>query len=507
VIIISLRRASRLALSLLVAAVAPAACAVDSSDPSSHEDVSSAKQAVTPAPNHEWLFQETGGTTTSDAVAVGPVTGTLGASASLGGGEVTLSANGAYDPASYVDFGTTAAAFGTGDFTVAHWYQTTFSGDGNLGDILGNRVDSSGGTFFSARLHSEGYVTFEIDDGANGDTYASASTSATVNDGAWHHLAYVRQGTTVTIYVDGVASGSDSAGQVADVADASTASFRIGRTLPNCCGNFLTVPAAFEDLRIYDSALGASDIAGIVAGSGAASCAPFTYDCNGDPVNGCTSTVPCATGGTCADGSGCASGVCSGGACQAVVSWECSYNCWNIDAACRDAQGVTLDACIAACDDNEACLDGCSDAYYASYAQCDAAVPACAAVCNGSCSDGVQDDGETGVDCGGPCAACRSIAPAPVAVRWTHVRPNLPVPGLRRPGRRARAALPLLPGARRHRPLRRLLPHERARRRLLRGVRAGARPRAGGRGRRPPVPALPRGPGRLPRRRGRPLRL
>ena len=67
---------------------------------------------------------------------------------------------------------------------------------------------SSGGQFFSARLLGSGQVSFEVDDNTGGN-YTGAASSATVNDGAWHHIAYVRQGATITIYVDGVKQADD----------------------------------------------------------------------------------------------------------------------------------------------------------------------------------------------------------------------------------------------------------------------------------------------------------
>jgi hypothetical protein len=400
--ILSSRRVSLLALSLLVAAVAPAACTGDPQDSSSREQVSSARQADTATPDHEWLFAEASGTTTADAASTNAVAGTLGASASLGGGQVTLSANASFDPESNVDFGTSAAAFGTSDFTVAHWYKTTFGGGGLLGDVLGNRVDSSGGQFISVRINGGGQVTLEVDDNGDGN-YAATGSNVAVNDGAWHHLAFVRQGGTVTIYVDGAASGSGSApsGQPANVADDGSASFRIGRRLGDCCGNFLSVPSSYADLRLYYSALGEGDIGSIItAGS---SCSFGTYNCGGAVFGGCQSSVPCDTGGHCTDDSGCASGSCSGGTCQAVEGWACNYNCYSFDSACHDVQADKLDTCIAACDDDSTCLDGCYGAYSTAYDACDAQVSACQSVCNGSCSDGTQDNGETSVDHGGPC--------------------------------------------------------------------------------------------------------
>lgn len=93
----------------------------------------------------------------------------------------------------------------------------------------------------------------------------------------------------------------------------------------------------------------------------------------------------------------------SGEAAAAIGGWACKQQCWSQAAACGDAAGVALNACIPACHGDLACLDGCYLAFDAAHAQCDAAVPACFAACHGSCTDNVQNNGEAGVDCGGHC--------------------------------------------------------------------------------------------------------
>jgi hypothetical protein len=42
------------------------------------------------------------------------------------------------------------------------------------------------------------------------DTDVNVTSSATISDGNWHHLAFVRNGSTVTMYVDGTSVGSDT---------------------------------------------------------------------------------------------------------------------------------------------------------------------------------------------------------------------------------------------------------------------------------------------------------
>jgi len=86
----------------------------------------------------------------------------------------------------------------TGDFTVEGWvYRTTTSGNGNYLFGLGNDVFSTGATFYvdpttgCLRIYT-----------ANAHILSNTTNSAQLN--TWNHIAFVRSGTTVKAYLNGV---------------------------------------------------------------------------------------------------------------------------------------------------------------------------------------------------------------------------------------------------------------------------------------------------------------
>jgi hypothetical protein len=88
-------------------------------------------------------------------------------------------------------------SFGTGDWTVECWIKT--AGNGEIFS-LGHPSGSSGGM----RIFLEsGKLKFS---GGNQDSYLD--NTVTFNDDAWHHLAVVRDGSTITGYKDGVAGAN-----------------------------------------------------------------------------------------------------------------------------------------------------------------------------------------------------------------------------------------------------------------------------------------------------------
>jgi hypothetical protein len=236
--------------------------------------IPSAAAALVAAPigGHRWSFDEQNGAIAFDDA--GTADGTLGASATrilgpFGTGAISINPQGIYDMNGYVDFGNAAGAFGTADFTVAHWYKTTFSGSGKHGDIIGNRVAGSLGNFFGVRLTGDGTVVVEISQDSWGTNSLSAvgSPAYGVNDGQWHHLAYVRLGATFSLYIDGALADTRVTGSGKPASISGNASFRIGRRLPNYYSNAHTIPASFEDVRILDRALDADEVLDIVNGA------------------------------------------------------------------------------------------------------------------------------------------------------------------------------------------------------------------------------------------------
>jgi hypothetical protein len=224
-----------------------------------------------PSGGHRWLFDEDDGVAAYDDF--GTADGTLGSSATriqgpFGTGAISITPTGIYDTNGYVDFGNSAGAFGTADFTVAHWYKTTFAGSGKHGDVIGNRVAGSSGNFFSVRLVGDGALVVELQDGSGGNSLtAVGAPSYGLNDGQWHHLAYVRSGAAFTLYIDGAVADTRVTGSGQPTSINGGSSFRIGRRLPAAYSNFHTIPASYEDVRIFDRALDDTEIQDVVSGS------------------------------------------------------------------------------------------------------------------------------------------------------------------------------------------------------------------------------------------------
>ncbi|MDC3958788.1 LamG domain-containing protein [Polyangium jinanense] len=231
----------------------------------------SAASAIVAAPYaHRWYFDEEDGAVAYDEAGV--FDGTLGDHATrtagpFGSNVLTIVPTSTTDYRGYVDFGK-SVAFGTADFTISHWYKTTFSGSGLRGEILGNRMKDAKGNFISVYLGGDGRVTVELCEDPYGKNYVSlvSDPSLPVNDGQWHHLAYVREGGMVSLYIDGqFAAWSNTGGWEPTNLD-GLQSFRIGRRLPAFYTDFHTIPASYEDLRIFDRALTDTEVLDVVDG-------------------------------------------------------------------------------------------------------------------------------------------------------------------------------------------------------------------------------------------------
>ena len=94
----------------------------------------------------------------------------------------------------------------TGDFTVECWiYPTSIPAQSGLVGI--NNTASSGGANFGFYLETNRNITFWV--AGNATTYSSTNTPITI--GVWQHVAFVRSGSTNTVYVNGVSVLTNSA--------------------------------------------------------------------------------------------------------------------------------------------------------------------------------------------------------------------------------------------------------------------------------------------------------
>lgn len=123
--------------------------------------------------------------------------------------------------------------FGAGNLTVEAWVKSTA---GNAYCTIMTRPAASSfasgaWTLFFNNGNSAGLLTLYVANYSTGGPLIAASTGK-VNDGAWHHVAWTRNGNIHTLWFDGVAVGTATwAGTIADIAQP----LRIG-TDPNFAG-------------------------------------------------------------------------------------------------------------------------------------------------------------------------------------------------------------------------------------------------------------------------------
>ncbi len=207
-----------------------------------------------------WEFNESSGLIAYDSV--GGVNGTLSTSvvreAQGHDGLGTVHINGSND--SFITFGKVVGQFGTKDFTVTFWFQT--SEKYRYFDLIGNRTDGSHGNFLSIRMtgahesQPEGMVIAEVDE--DSQNYIALQSSHTgLNDGKWHQVAVARNNKSLKLYIDGILSAQGSAAGVANISNSNE--FKLGRSLVGVSDKFAP-DALYDDLRIYDTSLTDADI-------------------------------------------------------------------------------------------------------------------------------------------------------------------------------------------------------------------------------------------------------
>jgi len=216
---------------------------------------------------HRWAFAEPGGNSATDLA--GSVAGTLSPSVSRNTqgpfGSTTVHIDGSNG--SLVNFGTAVGQFRTNSFSVALWFKT--SETYRYFDIIGNRTAGSHGNFFCIRMMgnhesgTRGRVTTEVDEDGGGRNYIPVNSSRTgLNDGQWHHVAVVRDGASLKLYIDGALSGSGDGPGTANIANGNP--FILGRSLVGVHDKFAP-NAQYADLRVYSGALTVDEVAQIYA--------------------------------------------------------------------------------------------------------------------------------------------------------------------------------------------------------------------------------------------------
>jgi len=93
---------------------------------------------------------------------------------------------------------------GTGNFTIELWFKTNSST--RFAQLIGNE-NAGGSSGFTLLINNDSTTGGQIGVYRSGSSVVFSS-SGDWSDDAWHHLAFVRSGTTVTLYLDGTSYGS-----------------------------------------------------------------------------------------------------------------------------------------------------------------------------------------------------------------------------------------------------------------------------------------------------------
>ena len=156
----------------------------------------------------------------------------------------------------YVLSSTSLGNFGTGNFTLEAWVKTTSV----ISKVLfGKRFSASHGSFFVFSLTADGRMGMELDEDEFGTNYSATTGVGSVNDGNWHHIAFTRDGTTITYYIDGVQDSQYTTDGIANINNGTE--FSIGTRYADGFGYGGFFIGSIEDVRVWSVARSSSEIA------------------------------------------------------------------------------------------------------------------------------------------------------------------------------------------------------------------------------------------------------
>ena len=168
--------------------------------------------------------------------------------------------------------------FGTNDWTITAWIKTTQLAPGT---IFANGGDDSGGVRFTLATHEANAdrITLTTDDDS---TKAQALGATVVIDGQWHHVAAMREGTEISVFVDGSLDGTGTVPAGYDLSGTSQHNSLIGAITSHASGRLVKYyVGVIDDVRVYADALTVPELQAAMKGS-----VGYPYAVKPDPAGG-----------------------------------------------------------------------------------------------------------------------------------------------------------------------------------------------------------------------------
>lgn len=204
------------------------------------------------SPIHQWKFDDA--STTAQDASVPALNGTYhGTYSQLVAAPVTAGYSATFD-GGYMQVPHDASLNFSGDYTIEGHFKWTGDGQATLVAKIGGSVPYTGPALFINRDDSgsqaPGRLHFRERDSTN---YKFTSTASNLNDGVWRHIALVRRGSQLELYIDGAL---DAVGALSSVTAFSNTSdlFVLG-----FASNF-QANGGVDELAVYDTALSPVDV-------------------------------------------------------------------------------------------------------------------------------------------------------------------------------------------------------------------------------------------------------
>ena len=166
------------------------------------------------------------------------------------------------------------------DFTVAAWVRLPANQleTALTTNPIVNKESTGGSPYpFALRVDNQTSATPGTVHGTRHDdsVFATVRSTVTVNDGAWHHVAFVKRSGNIEIWVDGELDGTSSDTTTTSTANAHV--LRIGRRADNT----LDLTGTVDEVAIFDVALDSGQIEDLATADGLAG------DGSGDACDNC----------------------------------------------------------------------------------------------------------------------------------------------------------------------------------------------------------------------------